>query len=142
MNEVLEYLFFTRKMADRFAAELSQRGLAWEEEVEPVQEAIVLKISEGVDDDLWDELDDLHDAMSMEDQALLEEGMEDETAKSTAGIYLQLAGGLQTIAQVDPNVMNRMLSVVSMDEFNSFVDTIVRSVENPDDSAICQRQAI
>ncbi|MEZ5450284.1 MAG: hypothetical protein R3E89_15385 [Thiolinea sp.] len=139
MSEVLEYLFFTRQMADRFTEALRQRGLPWEEEVESVQSAIVLKISEGVDDALWDELDELHDALSLEDQALLEAGMEDETARSTAGIYLQLEGGRQTIAQVDPEVMNRMLSVVSMDEFNAFVDTIVRSVEQPDDSAICQR---
>jgi hypothetical protein len=139
MSDVLEYLFFTRPVADQFIGRLQERGLDYIEEIEPVQEAIVLKVSEGVGDDLWDELDEWYDELSVEDQALLESGMEDETARSTAGIYLQLAGGKQTIAQVDPEVMNRMLSVVSLDEFNTFVDTIVRSVESPDDSAICQR---
>ena len=36
--------------------------------------------------------------------------------------------------------MNRMLDVISMDEFNSFVETIVSSVEKPDDSPICEKE--
>ncbi|MBJ6609921.1 MAG: hypothetical protein JG718_06135 [Candidatus Thiothrix moscowensis] len=138
MNEMLEYLFFTPRIADKFIQALQERQLAYVQEIESVHGGIVLKIAEGVDDDLWDELDDLYDELSSEDQALLEEGMEDVHAKSTAGIYLQLLGGKQTIAQVDPDVMNRMLSVISMDEFNAFVETIVRSVETPDDSPICK----
>ncbi len=37
--------------------------------------------------------------------------------------------------------MNRILDVISMDEFNDFIEAIVSSVENPDDSAICQKKA-
>lgn len=139
MNEVLEYLFFTPDIARQFIQALNEHGLEYVQETEPVQGAIVLKIAEGVDDDLWDELDDLYDELSEVDQALLEEGIEDSSAKSTAGIYLQLLGGKQTVAQVDPDIMNRILSVISMDEFNAFIDTIVRSVETPDDSPICKR---
>lgn len=139
MNEVLEYLFFTDGVADKFIKELQARGLEFDKEIESVQGGIVLKISEGVDDDLWDELDDLYDELSIEDQASLEEELEDEGSKSAAGIYLQLAGGKQTLAQVNPDVMNRILSVISMNELNQFVDVIVRSVEEPDDSPICQR---
>lgn len=139
MNESLEYLFFTPNIADKFIQELRERNLEYSQESESVQNAIVLKIPEGVDDDLWDELDDLYDELSAEDQAVLEAGLEDESSKSAAGIYLQLAGGKQTVAQVDPDVMNRILSAISMDELNEFVDIIVRSVENPDDSPICER---
>lgn len=139
MNEVLEYLFFTPDIARQFIQALNEHGLEYVQETEPVQGAIVLKIAEGVDDDLWDELDDLYDELSEADQALLEEGIEDSSAKSTAGIYLQLLCGKQTVAQVDPDIMNRILSVISMDEFNAFIDTIVRSVETPDDSPICKR---
>ena len=139
MNEVLEYLFFTREVAGRFTERLQQRGLVWQEDVEPVQNALVIKISEHIDPLLWDELDDLFDELSSEDQQLLEAGMEDESSASTAGIYLQLAGGRQTIAKVEPDVVNRILSVLSVQELNQFLEVIVSSVENPDDSAICQR---
>ncbi|MDQ5767720.1 hypothetical protein [Thiothrix subterranea] len=139
MNETLEYLFFTQDIADQFIAALHQHDLHFEREIESVQGAIVLKIAEGVDDDLWDTLDDLYDELSEADQALVEAGLEHEDNKSTAGIYLQLAGGHQTIAQVDPDVMSRMLTVITTEEMNTFVDTIVRSVETPDDSPICKR---
>lgn len=136
MNESLEYLFFTPSVAAKFSQSLAKYGVAYQQERELVQGAIVLKIAEGVDDTLWDQLDELYDVLSDEDQALLEAGIEE---KSTAGIYLRLAGGKQTVAQVDPDVMNRVLTVISMDEFNAFVETIVRSVETPDDSPICKR---
>lgn len=139
MSDVLEYLFFTRTIADQFASALSKRSIDYQEEIEAVQEAIVFKIPESVGQQLWDELDDLYDELSVADQSLLEEAVEDETAQTAAGIYLQLANGQQTIAQVDPALVNRILSVLSLEEFNQFLDTIVKSVEQPNDSAICQR---
>ncbi|QTR49220.1 hypothetical protein [Candidatus Thiothrix anitrata] len=140
MNELLEYLFFTPAIADKFAAALQENDLVYVREIESMQGATLLKIADGVDDALWDSLDELYEVLNTEDQALLEAGLVDEDAKSTAGIYLQLAGGRQTVAQINPDVMNRMLSVITMDEFNAFIETIVRNVETPDDSAICQRQ--
>ena len=100
---------------------------------------IVFQLDESIDQALWDELDELYDQLSAQDQALLEDGTEDEGARSTAGIYLQLMDGRQTVAQVDPDTVNRILSVLNMDEFNAFLETIVRSVEQPDDSPVCQR---
>ena len=138
-DDVIEYLFFTRTMADEFAKVLQQHKLDYQESNESVQEAIVFQLDEGIAQDLWDELDDLYDQLSAQDQTLLEEGTEDASARSAAGIYLQLMDGRQTVAQVDPDTVNRILSVLNMDEFNAFLETIVRSVEQPDDSPVCQR---
>lgn len=139
MSDVLEYLFFTREIADQFAEQLAARSVDYQEVIEAVQEAIVFKIPESVGQQVWDELDDLYDELSVADQALLESEVEDESAQAAAGIYLQLANGKQTIAQVNPDLVNRILSVLSLEEFNQFLDTLVKSVEQPDDSAICQR---
>lgn len=117
---------------------MNRKSLEWEEFVDPMLDTIVIKTAEDIDDDLWNELDDYHESLGFEDQIMLEQAMEySETEISAAGIYIQLAGSKQTVAQVNPDVMNRMLDVNSMDEFNSFVETIVSSVENPDDSPIC-----
>lgn len=139
MSEVLEYLFFTRAIADQFAAALDEQGLPYQEEIEAVQAAIVFKVPEEAAANSWDALDNLYDELAIADQALLEASVDDELAGSAAGIYLQLANGQQTIAQVDPDVVNRILSVLSLEEFNQFIDLIVKSVEQPDESAICQR---
>ncbi len=137
---MLEYLFFNQAIADKFIAFLKSKELQWSQHDDPMLGSIVIKTSEDIADDLWDELDDYHEELGLEDQKLLEEGLADtETETNAAGIYIQLSGGDQTVAQIDPDVMNRMLEVISMDEFNQFVETIVSSVENPDDSPICKK---
>lgn len=113
---------------------MNQNKLEWTQETEQIQNAIVLKTSDDIDDDLWDALDDLYDELSVEDAALSV-----ENSVEAAGVYIQLNNGKQTIAKVNPLVMNRMLDVISMDEFNDFVEAIVTSVEIPDDAAICKR---
>ena len=139
MNDVLEYLFFTQSIANKFIAALQKWGISYTQTQEAVQGGIVLKIAETEVEAYWDELDALYDDLSAEDQNLLEAGLEDGNAKSTAGVYLQLQGGKQTVAQVDPNIMNRILSVISMEEFNAFIEIIVQSVEQPDDTPICKQ---
>ena len=136
---MLEYLFFNQSVADKFVAFLKTKNLLWELNIDPMLESIVVKTSEDIEDELWDELDDFHESLGAEDQKLLEDALEDtEEETNAAGIYIQLANGEQTVAQINPEIMNRMLGVISMDEFNEFVETIVSSVENPDDSPICK----
>jgi len=138
---MLEYLFFTQEIADKFIAFVESKNLAWEQKNDPMLDSIVIETSEDIADSLWDELDDYHDSLGEEDQKILEaELAESDTETNAAGIYIQLANGEQTVAQIDPEVMNRMLSVISMDEFNGFIETIVSSVEKPDDAPICEKR--
>ena len=138
---MLEYLFFTQEIADKFIAFVEGKNLAWEQKNDPMLGSIVIETSEDIEDSLWDELDDYHDSLGEEDQKILEaELAESDTETNAAGIYIQLANGEQTVAQIDPEVMNRMLSVISMGEFNAFIETIVSSVERPDDAPICEKR--
>ncbi len=141
MSDMLEYLFFNQEIADKFTAFVDQKKVEWNQHNDPMLDSIVIRTSEDIEDALWDELDDYHEELGEEDQKLLEEKLADDTsATNTAGIYIQLANGEQTVAQVNPDIMNRMLGVISMDEFNDFVETIVSSVEKPDDSPICEKK--
>lgn len=145
-KEVLEYLFFTAGMATKFTTKLTELGLTegqhWQQEQEPIHDAFLVKVFETDDiedwDNLWDKLDALFDDYTIEDQRLFEENCENLDT-NTVGVYIQLKDGSQTIAAVNPDVLNRILGVLSNEEFAEFVDTIVTSVETPDDSAICKR---
>jgi len=137
---MLEYLFFNQEIADKFIKFLKDKNVSCEQHIDPMLDSIVIKTPEDIEDDLWDELDDYHEELGPEDQQLLEDNLDDETETNAAGIYIQLANGKQTVAQVNPEVMNRMLDVISMNEFNEFVETIVVSVEVPDDSPICEKK--
>ncbi len=138
---MLEYLFFTQEIADKFISFLDGKNLKWEQKNDPMLGSIVIETSEDIEDELWDELDDHHELLSEEEQKILEVDLADsESEMNAAGIYIQLANGEQTVAQINPEIMNRMLSVISMDEFNEFIETIVSSVERPDDAPICEKK--
>ena len=138
---MIEYLFFNKKISQKFLEVLKQKKIVWEEEIEAVQDAISIKVSEDIGDELWDELDEVFDTLTVEDQMMLEASIDDDGLISTAGIYLQLAGGKQTVAKINPATMNKMLEVITMEEFNEFIEVIVNSVEEPDDSPICKKPA-
>lgn len=137
---MLDYLFFNQSIADQFIDFMDKNNLEWTQEVEKIQSAIVLKTSEDLEDTLWDALDDLYDKLGIEDALLSSAQTTDDNDIDTAGVYIQLKNGQQTIAPVNPLIMNRILDVISMEELNDFIEAIVTSVENPDDSAICQKE--
>ncbi|MCK5918650.1 MAG: hypothetical protein KAG34_09500 [Cocleimonas sp.] len=137
---MLDYLFFNQSIADKFIDFMNENNLGWTQEVEKIQGALVLKTSEDIDDALWDALDERYDALGLQDALLSSNNSAEADDIDAAGVYLQLKNGQQTIAAIDPLIMNRILDVISMDEFNDFIEAIVSSVENPDDSAICQKK--
>ncbi len=133
---MLEYVFFNETYRTRFAEYLADVGIDCTQKTDPIEDTLILCIEEPEDDDLWDQIDARYDEINALDQAETEA---DASGLSGAGIYIELANGERTLATVDPDVMNRILSVISMDEFNRFVETIVSSVEQPDDSPICKQ---
>ncbi|CAA6813842.1 MAG: Unknown protein [uncultured Thiotrichaceae bacterium] len=136
---MLEYLFFNQTFCDEFTSALSSKNIEFHIERESIQNAFNVNVPENIDDDVWDEIDDIYDNISTKDAKMLQDNLDDDEKVNTAGIYIQLTNNQQTIAKVDPDVMNRMLSVISMDEFNDFIEVIVSSVEEPDDSPICKQ---
>lgn len=136
---MLEYLFFNTVFAEKFIHILEQHGLPYQQQHESVQNAILITTSEDLDDDLWDRIDEAYDDLSEQDQKLLQSKLDDDSKIHAAGIYIQLKDDQQTIARINPDVMNRMLEKISMDEFNAFIEAVVQSVEQPDDSPFCEK---
>lgn len=136
---MLEYLFFNQVFSDQFTTILKNKNIDFHVERETVQNAFSVNVPETIDDDVWDEIDDIYDDISVKDTTMLQDNLEDNDMVNAAGIYIQLANNQQTVAKINPDVMNRMLSVISMDEFNDFIEVIVSSVEEPDDSPICKQ---
>ncbi|MEF3193069.1 MAG: hypothetical protein K6346_02445, partial [Halothiobacillaceae bacterium] len=56
---------------------------------------------------------------------------------SAVGIVVHLSDGRQSLARVEPDMVRRILTVLSPEELGQFVAKIVDAVENPDDSPIC-----
>ena len=136
---MLEYLFFNDSVTQRFRDFLAKQDVAFEDRVEKVENARIIALEEPEDESLWDLIEDYYDQLAIEDQELAE-AEEPDDATHRAGILLQLSGGRQTNAMVDPDILSRILSVVTMDELHRFLEAVVRSIENPDDSPICHTE--
>lgn len=135
---MLEYVFFDERPRDQFVTFLQQRSV--ELKLEEDDGLLKVWISEDLDDDLDEAIEDFYDDMMALNQQLYEdENNEAEVGYNAAGIVLELNTGENVYAQVDPELLGRIMTVVTPDEFNTVVNAIVEAVENPDARTPCQR---
>ena len=135
---MLEYVFFDERPRDQFVTFLQQKSV--ELKLEENEGLLKVWISEDLDDDLDEAIEDFYDDMMALNQQLYEdENNEAEVGYNAAGIVLELNNGDNVYAQVDPELLGRIMTVVTPDEFNTVVNAIVEAVENPDARTPCQR---
>ncbi len=135
---MLEYVFFDERPRDQFVVFLQEKAV--ELKLEEDEGLLKVWISEDLDDDLDEAIEDFYDDMMALNQQLYEdENNEAEVGYNAAGIVLELNTGENVYAQVDPELLGRIMTVVTPDEFNTVVNAIVEAVENPDARTPCQR---
>ena len=135
---MLEYVFFDERPRDQFVTFLQEKSV--ELKLEEDEGLLKVWISEDLDDDLDEAIEDFYDDMMALNQQLYEdESNEAEVGYNAAGIVLELNNGDNVYAQVDPELLGRIMTVVTPDEFNTVVNAIVEAVENPDARTPCQR---
>jgi len=142
MNDLLllEYIFFHEEPCRQFKKFLQERNIELVKEVtdETDIQAQLVYIEDGLDDDLNDELESFYDDLMVLSEALTVE--DDATAEmSQVGLAVSLTDGRSVLASVDPDVLNRVLDVISHDELGKLVDAIANAVENPDERPLCKR---
>ena len=142
MNDqlLLEYIFFHKEPCDQFKQFLQTKGVELLKEGidETDVEAFVVYIADDLDDDLSEEIENFYDEMMELNESLV---MQDEGVDemNSVGLAVSLNDGRSVLATVDPDVLNRILSVISHDELGKLVDTIADAVENPDERPLCKR---
>jgi len=135
---MLEYVFFDERPRDQFVTFLQQKSV--ELKLENDEGLLKVWISEDLDDDLDEVIEDFYDDMMALNQQLYEDENNDaEVGYNAAGIVLELNTGDNVYAQVNPELLGRIMTVVTPDEFNTVVNAIVEAVENPDARTPCQR---
>ena len=135
---MLEYVFFDERPRDQFVTFLQEKSV--ELKLEEDEGLLKVWISEDLDDDLDEAIEDFYDDMMALNQQLYEdENNEAEVGYNAAGIVLELNTGENVYAQVNPELLGRIMTVVTPDEFNTVVNAIVEAVENPDARTPCQR---
>ena len=133
---MLEYIFFNKKPRNAFIRYLDDNGINYDEADDEM--GLIVAVPENLDELILENIETHYDELMEEAEELLaEDGFASES--SIAAITIELDNGQTTYATVSPKLMNKILSVVSMDELNELINSIVSSVQHPDNTPLCKR---
>ncbi|MEW5838752.1 MAG: hypothetical protein AB1717_07965 [Pseudomonadota bacterium] len=133
----IEFAFIHPGAHETFAEAARQHGLeaSWHEDAIGTGATIVRVNERGLTPEIEAELEALAQQLDEESQNWAESM--DDVRLSAVGIVVHLRDGTQSLARVDPNMMRRILSVLSPEELGQFVAKIADAVENPNTASIC-----
>lgn len=129
------YIFFDENLRNRFIEYVQTLGVTHSEEPDTMGTSVV-SISEEIDDDTYETIEAYYDELSAMQEKLLED-TSDRAQINRAGVRVTLSDGRPCMIRLDPEIMSRLLGVLSLDELHEVATTIARAAENPDDSPIC-----
>ncbi|MDH5473398.1 MAG: hypothetical protein OEY61_11130 [Gammaproteobacteria bacterium] len=136
---MLEYVLFDKKPFQLFVDWLKEQGVACETEIEG--DSYLIHVPEDLDDELMDAIEEKYDVCMDMNQELLEASVYDARDEyNMSGLIVTLKDGSVSHADVDPDLINRLLTVISADELGELVTAIADAVENPQPKSFCQRQ--
>lgn len=133
---MFEYIFFHDKPRQQFIQYLMQHEVPYTEQDDSM--GMIVAVPEDLDEKTEVDIETRYDElMENTEELLIEDG--DTAEKDVAAITNSLQGGETVYASVDPKVLNRILGAITTQELNDLVNSIVSSVENPDERPFCSR---
>lgn len=133
---MLEYIFFHDGPRRQFLQYLESLDIPHVEQNDTM--GMIVAVPEDMGEDIEDKIETNYDElMENAEELLIEDG--EGAEKDVAAITISLQSGETIYASVDPKVLNRILGVITTQELNTLVNSIVSSVENPDDRPFCNR---
>jgi hypothetical protein len=135
---MLEYVFFDERPLTQFVDFLEDKGLQPQRGDDEGMFKVMLP--EDLEEELAEQIEDRYDElMEMSREIYEQEADADDVGYHAAGVTVQLAGGVNVYAQVDPRLLGRIMEVLTPEEFNEVVNAIAEAVEHPDTRSMCQR---
>jgi len=134
---MLEFIFFHNNISKLFTDFITELDIEYQ--VEADEDTITVSVSEDVDDERVEQIEDEYDRLLdlSREQTDSEEG-ESRQNYQKASLMISLKNGAISYAHVDVNVINRVLRTISTDELNQLIEAVADAVENPDDRSYCQ----
>lgn len=140
LNE-MEYTFFDQKLAEQFSEACGQMGLNTEidsGETFSGEPFANVKVTSEMDDKQANQLEDLYGDM------LFGEPVARKTAKNTPSkepevskVQIRLPSGSVSNVSIEADIMRKLQTVFTVEELKKFLEQVVYSAENPDQSPIC-----
>lgn len=125
---MLEYIFFDAELRDQFVAYARSLGL----ECELRDDALGLVVAldeETLNDELEDQLEAHYEQLEQQQAELLSQ--EAGGLQQLAGFRVNLPDGQSCQVPLPPELANRLMAGFSLEEIQTLLDTVARSVLDP-----------
>ncbi|MEW8628306.1 MAG: hypothetical protein AB2551_21365 [Candidatus Thiodiazotropha sp.] len=133
---MLEYVFFDQRPWQDFIDYLKHLGVTLETARD--DEEWLVYVPEELDDETDEKIEARYEILLEQNEQLIADQL--GTAHvDRAGVNVSLMDGRVVQAEVDPQLINRLLQVVSVEELGEFVSAIALAVEQGDERPLCQR---
>ncbi|MBF6059085.1 MULTISPECIES: hypothetical protein [Thiomicrorhabdus] len=143
-NDQIEYLFFDLSLAQRFQSFCHDLGLSTELEADEThmgESSYSVKLSDDIEESISEQLEAEYDDLLFGEQAAQIDGNDEDGALADAcGVQVKLKSGIYTTVAIHPEIMNKILSVLSIDELQQFLAQVAEDIEEPKTGPICSRR--
>lgn len=134
---MLEYIFFNKKTCYLFENTAISAGI--NPIIDCADDCFTVRLPEDLDEVTLEKLENDYDKLMDIDRDLTEQQQDSANDIHAAGITVQLKDGRVVCASVTPELLNKVMQSISVDELNTLVCAITEAVENPDERSLCQR---
>ena len=108
--------------------------------IDNTDDTFEVSLSEDIDDDLWDEIDEEYDRLLDMNQSIVDNENSLDGDYTMTGVNVSLSDGTVSQAFIKPELMNKLLSVLSLDELDQILEAVTEAVESPDSRSFCERK--
>ena len=140
----MEYVFFDESLAKRFQAYCESLDVKTELEADLTHtddDSFTIKLNQKLSTEIVDLIEEEYGELLFGEQASMIEGNDEAGAIADAcGVQVQLQSGQFTTVAIHPEIMNKILSVLSIDELQQFLAQVAEDIENPKLGPICSRE--
>ena len=144
MDDLMEYVFFDESLAKRFQVYCEGLGVKTELEADLTHtddDSFTVKLNQKLSVETVDKIEEEYGELLFGEQASMIEGNDEAGAIADAcGVQVQLQSGQFTTVAIHPEIMNKVLSVLSIDELQQFLAQVAEDIENPKLGPICYRE--
>lgn len=134
---MLEYIFFHNDSLNLFVQLLEQKNVPYKQSIDSLGK--IVSIPENLDDETADTVDEYYEELLASSEDLLTDDELEPEEKCAASVTISLPDGKVAYAGIPPELLNRILTVVTPQELGQFIDLIVNSVLSPDHRPFCSR---
>lgn len=143
LDNLMEYVFFDEGLAKGFQTYCQQAGVDSQLDAgltHTDDASFTVVITQPMTEQQEEMIEERYSEVLFGEQAAQIEGNSEQGALADAcGVQVQLQSGEFTTVAIHPETMNKILSVLSIDELQQFLSQVAEDIENPKSGPICSR---